>query len=247
MNQMQKMFVVPFLPVVFLYSQVGIGIPEESRSPMSIRTQISDNCKLAISGQAWVGRQTIKGGIIQVRDLSGSGIKAVSGVLRIQFANGRYQDQVWRHETLGFPALTIKIPPEEMQFSSGLVLPTRIDGKVLGVYFANGETCGETGHAVKERFTRTIEELRKDADEVMAIANAVPAKVFLERVRSGVLVEGPYARASAGPSNAMLRGNLISTDGKLVLEYKDWIKRWQDSLRPARPVRPTRSSQLPGQ
>ena len=214
---------------------------------MAIRTQTTANCKLAISGEAWVGRQTIKGGSIEVRDLSGSGITAVSGVLRFKFANGRYQDQVWRHETVGFPAANIKIAPEEMQFTSGLTSPTRIEGRVLGVYFASGEICGETGQAVKVRFTKTSEDVRKDADEVMGIASALPAKVFYERVRSGVLAEGPYARASVVPSNSMLRARLIGPDGKLIAEYKEWIKRWQDSLKPAKQSRQIRSSLLPGQ
>ena len=246
-NRMQKMPVVLFLPVVSLYSQLGVGIPDESRSPMAVRTQTTANCKLAISGEAWVGRQTIKGGSIEVRDLSGSGITAVSGVLRFQFANGRYQDQVWRHETVGFPAANIKIAPKEMQFTSGLTSPMRIEGRVLGVYFASGETCGETGQAVKERFTKTSEDVRKDADEVMGIASALPAKEFYEKVRSGVLPEGPYARASVVPSNSMLRARLLGPDGKLIAEYKEWIKRWQDSLRPATHSRQIRSSLLPGQ
>lgn len=226
---------------------MGVGIPDESRSPMAIRTQIASNCKLAISGEAWVGRQTIKGGSIQVRDLSGSGIAAVSGVLRFQFSNGRYQDQVWRHETVGFPAANIKITPEEMQFTSGLTSPTRIEGRVLGVYFANGEACGETGQAVKARFTRTSEDAQKDADEVMGIASRLPAAAFYERVRIGVLSEGPYARASAAPSNSLLRARLIGADGKLVAEYKEWIRRWKDSFKPAKQARQPQSSLLPGQ
>jgi hypothetical protein len=159
--------------------------------------------------------------------------------LRFQFANGRFQDQTWRHETVGFPAANIKLTPEAMRFTPGLTSPRQIEGRVLGVHFANGETCGEAGQAVKDRYTRTIEEFRKDSDEVAGIASALPAPLFLELLRKGVLPEGPYARSSIVATNSMLRAKLIGPDGKLIGEYKEWIKRWQESVKPAKSARPT--------
>lgn len=228
------------LPSLTLFSQIGPGIPDESRSPMSIRMNAASKCSVSISGSAWVGRLTIKGGTMEVRDLSGAGIAAVSGVLRFQFSSGRYQDQNWRHDTVGFPAANIKIAPEEMQFTPGLSSPTKIESIVTGVYFANGEVCGETGQSVKDRFTRTMNDVRKDAEEVSKIAAALPAKLFYEAVRDGVLTVGPYSRSSVAATNSLLHTKLIGPDGKLIGEYKEWIKHWQDSLKPAKPTRPTR-------
>ena len=241
----RTMFFSFYVPILALFAQQSSSIADESRTPMSIRTQTTGNCKLAINGEAWVGRQTIKGGSIQVRDLSGSGITAVSGVLRFQFSNGRYQDQIWRYETIGFPAANIKLAPEEMQFMPGLTSPARIEGRVLGVYFHNGEICGETGQAVRERYSRTIEDAHKDAEEVLKLSRTLSSAAFLQAVRDGVLPNGPYARVSVASSNSMLRSRLIGPDGKLIGEYKEWIKRWQETFKPAKPVHQTRSSLLP--
>lgn len=228
-----------FMRLVSVFLQLGPGLPDESRAPLSIRTQTTSKCKVDVTGSAWVGRQTVKGGTIQVRDLSASGMLAVSGLLRFQFANGRYLDQAWRYDTVGFPATNIKLVPEEMQFTQGLTSPTRIEGIVMGVYLANGEVCGETGLVVKDRYTQTADDVRKDAEQVLSIAKTLPPKLFYEAVRNGVLPVGPYSRSSVAATNSLLHSKLIGPDGKLIGEYKEWLKRWQDSLKPAKPSRPT--------
>ena len=192
-----------------------------------------------------MGRVSMKGGSIEVRDLSGSGILAVTGTLRFQFANGRYFDYVWRYTTAGFPARSMKITPEETLFAGGLVAPNRIDSTVLGVYFADGAVCGETGAYLKEKFHKNIENVRLDAEKAIGAANALSPKHFEEAVRNGLLATGPYQRESIASSNAMLKSQLLGPDGKLLLEYKEWLKRWQDSLKPAKPAPPKQSSRQP--
>lgn len=245
----KKYMLVPaFLAVVSLHAQFGGPVPDESRAPMSIRpVTAAQNCKLSIGGSAWVGRSTVKGGGIEVRDLSGVGLQAASGVLRFVFANGRYYDHLWKHQTVGFPVTSLRVTPKEGQFDGGLVVPMRIEGRVLGVYFANGEVCGEMGATVKMRHQQSIESARKDVQEAIGVANALPAKLFESAVKDGLLNGGPYARETVEVSNAMLKANLLGSDGKLIGEYKQWLKRWQDSLKPATPTRPTQSSQPHGQ
>lgn len=233
------LFVLP------LSAQFGPHVPDESRSPMSIRPQVTKNCNLAVGGEAWVGRASMKGGSIQVRDLSGTGILSATGLLRVHFANGRYFDYVWRHTSSGFPASSMKITPEETLFAGGLVVPTRIEGIVLGVYFGNGETCGETGANLKEKFQKSIQNVRLDTEQAIGIANSLTPALFETAVRNGLLPSGPYQRDSVASSNSMLRAKLLGPDGKLLPEYKQWLKRWHDSLKPAKQVPQTRSSRQP--
>lgn len=228
------MLVQATLAVVSLYAQFGATIPDESRSPMAIRPSLQDTCRLGLRGEAWVGKVTVKGGSIEIRDQNGAGILAVSGSLRYHFANGRYDDQVFRHQSVGFPSQAIRLTPQEAQFGSGLMSPTKIEGRILGVYFGNGEVCGETGQALKSKHDHSVESVRKDAAEATGVAEALPRGGFEDALKNGLLKDGPYARASTANSNAMLRANLIGKDGKLVGEYKQWLKRWQDSLRPAK-------------
>lgn len=240
------MLVPAFLAVVSLNAQFGARVPDESRAPMAIRAGTGDHCNLSIKGNAWVGRSTVKGGLIEIRDLTGSGILAASGVLRYHFGGGRYFDQAWRHQTVGFPTVAAKLTPGEALFEGGLVSPIRVEGRVLGVYFADGDVCGETGATIKARHDRSIESARKDADEAIGVANALPPKLFAEALENGLLNGGPYARETIDASNAMLRSNLLGPDGKLIGEYKQFLKRWQDSLKPATPARPKRTSPQPG-
>ncbi len=219
-------------------------MPDESRAPMAIRPPATKNCNLAIGGAAQVGRVSVKGGSIEVRDLSGSGILAATGTLRFQFANGRYFDYVWRHTSSGMAIRSMKITPEETLLG-GLVAPSRIDSTVLGVYFADGEVCGETGAYLKEKFQKNLQSVRLDAEQALGVANALPPKLFAEALRNGLLEAGPYQRESIASSNEMLRGQLLGPGGKLVPEYKEWIKRWQDSLKPAKPAPPKQSSRQP--
>lgn len=209
---------------------------------MSIRTQITGNCKLSVSGQAWVGTQTMKGGAIQVRDLSGAGILTAKGVLRFQFASGRYYDYLWKHSSPGFPAKSFTITPEETLFSGGLVAPNRIEGMVMGVYFADGEICGELGQNLKEKYQQAMVNVSLDCEQAIALANSLPAPRFEAALRNGLLAAGPYARESLAASNVMLRSRLLGADGKLVPEYKEWLKRWQQAIIAAKPTRPPQSS-----
>jgi len=212
---------------------------------MAIRSPATKNCNLAISGEARVGRVSMKGGSIEVRDLSGSGILALAGILRFQFANGRYFDYVWRYTSAGLAARSMKITPEETLFAGGLVAPSRIDSSVLGVYFLDGEICGETGAYIKEKFQKNLENVRLDAEQAIGIAKTLSPKLFEEAVRNGLLTAGPYQRESIASSNALLRTQLLGPDGKLVGEYKEWLNRWQNSIKPAKPTPPKQSSRQP--
>jgi hypothetical protein len=242
----------PYLPVlVFLsvaasYAQFGGRVPDESRAPMSIRAvQIAENCKLSVSGNAWVGRSTVKGGGIELRDLSGVGLYAASGVLRFVFANGRYHDHVWKYQTLGSPIASARVTPKEGQFDGGLVAPLRIEGRVSGAYFADGHVCGELGKNVKMRLEQSIESARKDLQEAIEMANVMSPRAFQESVRIGLLRGGPYARETVDATNALLKAKLIGPDGKLIKEYKQWLSLRQNALKPATPLRPKRSSLQP--
>ncbi len=225
-----------------LAAQFDARVPDESRAPMSIRTQVTGNCKLGVSGQAWVGARTMKGGAIQVRDLSGAGIVAVKGALRVRFANGRYYDSLWQHNSLGFSVSAMKLTPEETHFSGGLSAPNRIESIVLGVYFGDGEVCGELGSGLKEKHQQTMVDVRLDCEQAIALSKTLTAAQFEESVRNGLLPSGPYARASIAISNTMLRSQLLGEDGKLIGEYKEWLKRWQQATMPAKPTHPTQSS-----
>jgi len=168
-------------------------------------------------------------------------------VLRFIFANGRYSDHTLRYQSSGTPAVSFRVTPEEAQFDAGLLSPVKIEGRVLGVYFGDEEICGETGASIKSRHSRITEMMRKDSEEALGVANALPQKLFQEAVKNGLLDAGPYARESIASTNALLKAKLIGADGKLIGEYKQWLKMWHDSLKPATPVRPKRSSQRPGQ
>lgn len=239
------MLVQALLFVLPISGQFGPRVPDESRAPMAIRPPASKNCNLAISGEAHVGRVSVKGGSIEVRDLTGGGILSVSGTLRFQFANGRYFDYVWRNSTGGLSARSMKITPTETLFAGGLVAPTRIDATVLGVYFADGEVCGETGVYLKEKFQKNLESMRLDAEQALGVANAIPPKLFEEALKTGLLSTGPYDRETVASSNALLKGQLLDAAGKLRPEYKEWLKRWQDSLKPAKPTPQKQSSRQP--
>ena len=68
------MLVPAFWLVVSLQAQFGVRVPDESRSPMAIRPSSSNSCKLSVGGEAWVGKATVKGGAINVHDLTGAGV-----------------------------------------------------------------------------------------------------------------------------------------------------------------------------
>ncbi|MBM3763362.1 MAG: hypothetical protein FJW36_24380 [Acidobacteria bacterium] len=143
--------------------------------------------------------------------------------------------------------MSFRVTPEEAQFDAGLLSPVKIEGRVLGVYFGDEEICGETGASIKSRHSRITEMMRKDSEEALGVANALPQKLFQEAVKNGLLDAGPYARESIASTNALLKAKLIGADGKLIGEYKQWLKMWHDSLKPATSARPKRSSQRPGQ
>jgi hypothetical protein len=213
---------------------------------MAIRAQAKPPCPISVGGDAWVGKQSVKGGSIAVKDLSGTGILSLKGVLRFYFAGGRYNDITFRHEALGIPAAALKIVPTESVFEGGLVNPTRVEGLLLGGYLTDGTVCGEIGQSLKEKHQRSSEAAKKDAEEAIGVANALPRPLFEEAVKNGLLTVGPYARESTEASNNLLKSNLIGADGKLIVEYKQWLKRWQDALKPAKPALQKRSSPRPG-
>jgi hypothetical protein len=239
------MLVQALLFVVPLSAQFGGRVPDETRAPMAIRSPSGKTCELAVSGNARVGRVSVKGGVIEIRDLSGIGILAVTGTLRFQFANGRYFDYIWRYSSAGLAARSMKLTPEETLFAGGLVAPNRIDSTILGVYWANGEVCGDTGAYLKEKYQKVLESTRLDAEQAIGVANALPPKLFGEAVRDGLFELGPYQRESVAASNSMLKSKLLDANGDLIPEYKEWLKRWQESLKPAKPAPPTRSSRQP--
>ena len=214
----------------------------ESRAPMSIRSQHDAKCPIDVSGQAWVGSRTVKGGAIHVRDLTGGGLFAVTGVLRFQFANGRYYDQIWKSPARANAYSASTMVPEDKQFPGGLTAPIKIEGQVLGVYFANGETCGDIGPTLKAQHLQVIANTQQDALEALALAIALDRSQFEKQVQTGLLKTGPYERETVAASNAMLRSRLISPNGALVPEYKEWIKQWNASFKPAKPLHQTRSS-----
>ncbi len=216
-------------------------MPDESRAPMAIRAQASAKCPVDVSGQAWVGKRTVKGGAIKLRDLTGGGLMAASGIIRFQFANGRYYDQTWKSpaRTSAYSAATMV--PEAKEFPGALTVPTKIEGQVLGVYFANGDTCGDTGLALKSQHLQVIENTQQDALEALALAIALDPSQFEKQLHAGLLKTGPYERETVASSNSLLRARLISPNGSLVPEYKEWIKQWNASFKPAKPLRPTRS------
>ncbi len=241
------MLIPVFLGVVSLHAQFGGtgALPDESRSPMAIRSPQKMLCKLDVSGDIWVGKRSIRGGSIRVRDLSGTGILSASGVIRFFFANGRFHDQLWRADSYGTSFSSSKVRPVDEVFSSGLEFPTRAEGQVLGVLFADGDTCGETGENLKVRHTRFLDSLRQDADEAVALAERLSPAQFEKSVRDGLLPVGPYSRETTANSNATIRGQLIATNGGLVLEYKQWLKQWRDSIKPARSAHQKLSSRRP--
>ncbi len=240
------MFVPVLYGVLTFQAQAGGGIIDESRAPMSIRYQAASKCPVEVSGQAWVGNRTLKGGAIKLRDLTGGGMLAASGIIRIQFANGRYYDQVWKSPARAAPYSSSIMVPADMEFPAALSSPIKIEGQIMGVYFANGETCGETGAHLKERHAQVTDDTRQDSLEAMALAIALDKAQFEKQLRAGLLKTGPYERESVSSSNMMLRSRLIGPGGSLVPEYKEWIKQWNASFKPAKPLLRTQSSRAHG-
>ena len=78
-----------------------------------------------------------------------------------RFADGRYSDHSWRHEALGNPSVSVRLTPKEGVFDLGLSAPSKAEGIVHGVYFADGSVCGETGKSVKSHYDGAIESARK--------------------------------------------------------------------------------------
>lgn len=220
--------------LIFLLSQFGPKIPDESRSPMGIRPETKPQCKVAVTGQVWTGKSSMKGGELRIRDLSGTRLLAVSGVLRFHFPGGRYFDRMWRHQTIGNPLQNARLTPEDAAFGAGVTNPLRVEGIVLGAYFGDQSLCGETGNSTRQRYLDSLESARKDASEALGIANALPAGLFEETVRAGLLKAGPYARETTASSNALLRATLIGPNGKLIANYKQWLQNWVDSLKSAK-------------
>ncbi len=116
----------------------------------------------------------------------------------------------------------------------------------MGVYFANGESCGETGALLKERHAQVIDDTRQDSLEALALAIALDKDQFEKQVRAGLLKTGPYERETVSSSNMMFRSRLIGPGGSLVPEYKEWIKQWNASFKPAKPLPRTQSSRPHG-
>lgn len=222
------------VPIFFTLLQFGPRMVDETRAPMAIRPEAKAACKIAVSGQVWTGQRSMKGGAIEVRDLSGSGLLSVMGVLRFHFAGGRYYDRTWRHQTVGASEKTLRLTPEDTMFDGGLVSPVRVEGIVLGGYFGDKSTCGEAGNHARDRYLQSIESALKDAEEALNVANALPPALFAEALREGVVKAGPYARATTAGTNAMLRATLLSRDGKLLPTYKQWLETWIKALRPAK-------------
>lgn len=204
---------------------------------MAVRPSTGDNCKLALSGNVWVGRATAGGGTVDLRDLSGVGVRSATGVLRFLFAGGRFQDVGWKHQSLGQPSAAAKITPKDSLFEGGQVNPIKVEAHVLGVYFADGSVCGETGNTVKLRYASIVESAEQDVNDVIGAANLLQPKQFEEAVRAGVLKTGPYARETSDATNSRAKALLLGPDGKLRMEYKQVLKRWQDSFKPAKPAR----------
>lgn len=222
------------VPIFLTLLQFGPRMVDESRAPMAIRPEAKAACKIAVSGQVWTGQRSMKGGMIDVRDLSGRGILSVMGVLRFHFAGGRYYDRTWRHQSVGLPEKAFRLTPDDAMFDSGLVSPVRVEGVVLGGYFGDKSTCGEAGNSARDRYQQSIESAIRDAEEALNVANVLPPALFAEALREGVVKAGPYARSTTESTNAMLRGALLSRDGKLLPNYKAWLETWIKALKPAK-------------
>ncbi len=222
------------VPIFLTLLQFGPRMVDETRAPMAIRPEAKAACKVAVSGQVWTGQRSMKGGAIEVRDLSGSGLLSLLGVLRFHFAGGRYYDRTFRHQSLGRPDQRLRLTPEDAMFDGGLVSPLRVEGIVLGAYFGDRSTCGEAGNSARDRYQQSIESAIRDAEEALNVAKALPPALFAEALREGVVKAGPYARATTAGTNAMLRGALLSRDGKLLPTYKQWLETWIQALKPAK-------------
>ena len=249
---MKPFYPIPYLLVATILlipsldAQFGGAVRDESRAPMALREAPGGTCKISVKGSAWVGPTTVKGGQIQIRDLTGSGIRAVSGVIRFHFGGGRYSDLQWKHQSVGSPSTSIGLTPDPMTFDAQLKNPTKAETLTLGAYFGDGSICGEIGKSVKTRFEGSIESVKKDADEAVKASNSLPPAKFAQALRDGLIAGGPYARETVSSTNSMLRSKLLGPDGSLIGEYKQWLQRWQSSLRPATLSRQKRSSLQPG-
>ncbi len=222
------------VPIFLILMQFGPPLIEERRSPMAIRPEAKPACKVGVSGQLWVGQRSMKGGSVEVKDLSGTGLYSVMGVYRFHFAGGRFFDRTFRHQSVGTPERLVRLTPEEAMFDTGLTSPTRVEGVVLGAYLGDNSTCGEAGHSARERFQQSIKNAIQDAEEALNLANALPPALFAEALRTGVVKAGPYARSTTEGTNAMLRGLMLGRDGKLVPDYKKRLEAWITTLKPAK-------------
>jgi hypothetical protein len=221
------------LPVVSLLAQFSVGVPDESRSPMQLKSS-GGECGLEMRGAVWTGKVSTRGGSLEGKDMEAKGILAAVGAVRFHFGNGRYQDVKWLYQSSARPVLNFRMTPAEAAFEGGLRSPVKAEAKVFGVYRADGATCGESGGAMKDRFERVRTDQRKDAQAAIDLAEKLPAAKFQKAVAEGLIQDGPYARESTTQSNAMLRSALIDPSGALRPEYKQILRRWLDSLKPAK-------------
>lgn len=229
---MQSMF-VPMLFMLF-------------SGQMAIRPAAQQPCPIKLTGHSIFDSKSVQGGRIDITDLSGSGILAAQGFLRYQFAGGRFHDHVWRYTAAGIPSRSVRLTPEEKPFDSGLVNPIRIEAHVLGAFLGKDETCGETGRTVRSRYESLLVGLRQDAAHAAKLAASLSPSLFLKELNGDFFKVGPYGRESSQSSLTLLRSNLVDADGKLRPEYREWIKRWQDSLQPAKRSLLKQSSPPPG-
>lgn len=229
--------IVPVLLTLFsLQAQSGGRLSGETGTPMTVRSPNLGACKLDVSGTVRVTKSSVAANRLVVRDLKARGVRAVTGVLRLHSAFGRFQEKVIRYELIGSRGVNrLTMPPSSFDISPPATID-RIEGLITGAYFEDGTVCGENAEIAKGHYQQALADGHKDAEEAIALAAKLSATEFESRIKRGALIPlGPYSRGTTAGFNQRVSLLLLSPSGQLIASYKTALHELMRSLTPAKP------------
>jgi hypothetical protein len=238
-----------FFAISLVSAQFVNEVRDEARKPIVVSGKAALACNLGVSGQVLVGARSSKGGNINVKNLAGGRVLALTAAIRLRGGTGRFADSIWRGDVLSQGSLNeFKLLPEAFELPAGVAPVQSAELVVMGLVYDDQSTCGAEASATKSRFQRRVESYLKDLEEALSANKNMAPEEFEKKVRAGLLDAGPYARETSPVVNATLKKYLLTGNLALQPDARERIQSMIDQVekygpdRPAAPVKAPKTS-----